>query len=92
MLVSSESRIDPNLDIYAIPSKGATGAGGGSVQGPRHIYFLSIMDVLTHWGLKKAAAKAAKTVKYGSEVDGISTAEPEQYSKRFLAFINEAIE
>jgi len=41
---------------------------------------------------EKAAAKAAKTVKYGSEVDGISTAEPEQYSKRFLAFINEAIE
>ena len=94
LLVSSQSRIDPNLDIYAIPSRGATGAsgGGGPVQGPRHIYFLSIMDVLTHWGLKKAAAKAAKTVKYGSEVDGISTAEPEQYSKRFLAFINEAIE
>ena len=50
------------------------------------------MDVLTHYGIKKAAAKAAKTVKYGSEVDGISTAEPDQYSKRFLAFVNEAIE
>ena len=65
--------------------------------------------MLTHYGVKKAAAKvnltlvnqpksdlvdlqAAKTVKYGSSVDGISTAEPEQYAKRFLAFISEAIE
>ena len=27
-------------------------------------------------------SQAAKTVKYGSSVDGISTAEPEQYAKR----------
>ena len=37
-------------------------------------------------------AKAAKTVKYGSSVDGISTVEPDQYAKRFLAFMDEAIE
>ena len=43
-------------------------------------------------GVKKMTAKAAKTVKYGSSVDGISTAEPEQYSKRFLAFMADAIE
>ena len=91
------SRIDPNLDIYAIPSRAASGAGGPvlghpGAAGPKHIYFLSIMDVLTHYGIKKAAAKAAKTMKYGSDVEGISTAEPDQYSKRFLSFINEAIE
>ena len=86
LLVSQTSRIDPNLDIYAIPSR------AGTVSGQQHIYFLSIMDVLTHYGIKKAAAKAAKTVKYGSEVDGISTAEPDQYSRRFLAFVNDAIE
>jgi len=90
IMVNQASRIDPNLDIYAIPSLAASHAGVCS--GQKHIYFLSIMDVLTHYGIKKAAAKAAKTMKYGSEVDGISTAEPEQYSKRFLAFINEAIE
>jgi len=89
--VAQTSRIDPNLDIYAIPSRAAS-SGAGVCSGPKHIYFLSIMDVLTHYGIKKAAAKAAKTVKYGSEVDGISTAEPDQYSKRFLAFVNEAIE
>jgi len=82
------SRIDPNKDIYAIPSKGATQNGPG----PRHIYFLSIVDVLTHYGVKKAAAKQLKTMKYGAGVDGISTAEPEQYSRRFLAFFSEAIE
>lgn len=43
-------------------------------------------------GVKKMTAKAAKTVKYGSSVDGISTAEPDQYSKRFLAFMGDAIE
>ena len=82
------SRIDPNKDIYAIPSNSVS----QNHSGPRNIYFLSIVDVLTHYGVKKAAAKAAKTFKYGSEVDGISTAEPEQYRKRFLAFISEAIE
>ena len=43
-------------------------------------------------GVKKMTAKAAKTVKYGSNVDGISTAEPEQYAKRFIAFMGDAIE
>ena len=33
--------------------------------------------------------QAAKTVKYGSSVDGISTAEPEQYAKRWDAFFRE---
>ena len=58
------------------------------------------MPVMPTWGLmlcliagvKKMTAKAAKTVKYGASVDGISTAEPDQYSKRFLAFMDEAIE
>ena len=83
-------------DIYAIPSRGVANSNVNQ----RLIYFLSIVDVLTHYGVKKAAAKvilfkrqrdcyisdlssqAAKTVKYGSSVDGISTAEPEQYAKR----------
>ena len=43
-------------------------------------------------GVKKMTAKSAKTVKYGASVDGISTAEPDQYAKRFLAFMGDAIE
>ena len=43
-------------------------------------------------GVKKMTAKAAKTVKYGASVEGISTAEPDQYAKRFLAFMADAIE
>jgi len=77
------ARIDLDKDIYAIPS---------NCNNQKLIYFLSIVDVLTHYGVKKAAAKAAKTMKYGSSVDGISTAEPEQYAKRFLAFMADAIE
>ena len=58
----------------------------------QEIYFLAIIDVLTHYGVKKQAAKAAKTVKYGDRVEGISTAQPEQYAKRFLDFLYKAIE
>lgn len=58
----------------------------------REIYFLALIDILTHYGVKKQAAKAAKTVKYGSHVDGISTVEPEQYGRRFLEFMSKVIE
>ncbi|CAB3253806.1 unnamed protein product [Arctia plantaginis] len=76
--------IIPELDIYAIPSQEGT---------PRkEIYFVALIDVLTHYGVKKQAAKAAKTVKYGSNVDGISTCDPEQYGKRFIEFVAKAIE
>ncbi len=55
-------------------------------------FFFSKVDMLTHYGVKKQAAKVAKTVKYGSSVDGISTVEPDQYANRFLEFIGKAIE
>ncbi|XP_066153765.1 phosphatidylinositol 5-phosphate 4-kinase type-2 alpha isoform X3 [Euwallacea fornicatus] len=76
--------IIPELDIYAIPSC--------ELAPVKEIYFVAIIDVLTHYGVKKQAAKAAKTVKYGSNVDGISTCDPEQYAKRFIDFIGKAIE
>lgn len=76
--------IIPELDIYAIPSCESAPV--------KEIYFIAIIDVLTHYGVKKQAAKAAKTVKYGSNVDGISTCDPEQYAKRFIDFISKAIE
>jgi len=80
----AEGWIDPDRDIYAIPSQGN--------EANQEIYFLSLVDILTHYGVKKKTAKAAKTVKYGSSVDGISTIEPEIYAKRFLAFVEDAIE
>ncbi|KAF4521155.1 hypothetical protein B566_EDAN019226 [Ephemera danica] len=76
--------IIPELDIYAIPSL--------ETAERREIYFLAIIDVLTHYGVKKQAAKAAKTVKYGSNVEGISTCDPEQYGRRFIEFLSKAIE
>jgi hypothetical protein len=79
-----DGRIIPDVDIYAIPSHSSAPR--------REIYFLAVIDVLTHYGVKKQAAKAAKTVKYGSNVEGISTCEPDQYAKRFLEFIQKAIE
>ncbi|XP_028162925.1 phosphatidylinositol 5-phosphate 4-kinase type-2 alpha [Ostrinia furnacalis] len=76
--------IIPELDIYAIPSQ------DGAPK--KEIYFVALIDVLTHYGVKKQAAKAAKTVKYGSNVDGISTCDPEQYGRRFIEFVAKAIE
>lgn len=83
-IAANGGRIDPEKDIYAIPSR-ATSQN-------REIYFLALVDILTHYGVKKQAAKVAKTVKYGSSVDGISTVEPDQYATRFLEFISKAIE
>ena len=78
------AKIDPEKDIYAIPSRSSSAR--------REIYFLGLVDILTHYGMKKQAAKVAKSVKYGSSVDGISTVEPDQYATRFLEFISKAIE
>lgn len=80
--------IIPELDIYAIPSQEGMYEGAPK----KEIYFVALIDVLTHYGVKKQAAKAAKTVKYGSNVDGISTCDPEQYGKRFIEFVAKAIE
>lgn len=77
-------QIIPELDIYAISCK--------EDDTRREVYFLALIDILTHYGVKKQAAKAAKTVKYGSHVDGISTVEPEQYGRRFLDFMAKVIE
>ena len=55
----------------------------------KEIYFMALIDVLTHYGLKKRSANVAKTVKYGDQE--ISTVKPDQYAKRFLDFVNKII-
>jgi len=78
----SPGLIDQEKDIYALPSKNN-----------REVYFLALVDILTTFGVKKQAAKYAKTVKYGaSNVENISTIEPDQYAARFLEFISNAME
>ncbi|KAG7471919.1 hypothetical protein MATL_G00103120 [Megalops atlanticus] len=69
---------DPYIDVYAI--KSAPGAP------QREVYFMGLIDVLTHYDTKKKAAHAAKTVKHGAGAE-ISTVHPEQYAKRFRDFI-----
>ncbi|NXT06146.1 PI42A kinase, partial [Prunella fulvescens] len=69
---------DPAIDVYGIKSH---------ENAPRkEVYFMAIIDILTHYDAKKKAAHAAKTVKHGAGAE-ISTVNPEQYSKRFLDFI-----
>ncbi|XP_031423603.1 phosphatidylinositol 5-phosphate 4-kinase type-2 gamma-like isoform X2 [Clupea harengus] len=69
---------DPYVDVYAIQSD------VGAPQ--REVYFMGLIDVLTHYDTKKKAAHAAKTVKHGAGAE-ISTVHPEQYAKRFREFI-----
>lgn len=83
--VQQQHQIDPLKDIYAIPSNDGN-------ERSRYIYFLAIIDVLTHYGVKKQAAKAAKIVKYGSSnAENISTVGPEIYSRRFMEFMQQVI-
>ncbi|XP_062271913.1 phosphatidylinositol 5-phosphate 4-kinase type-2 gamma-like isoform X2 [Scomber scombrus] len=69
---------DPYVDVYAIQST------EGAPQ--REVYFMGLIDVLTHYDTKKKAAHAAKAVKHGAGAE-MSTAHPEQYAKRFKEFI-----
>ncbi|XP_072179098.1 phosphatidylinositol 5-phosphate 4-kinase type-2 alpha-like [Diadema setosum] len=74
---------DPSTDVYAVK---------GYDRCPRKmIYFMALIDILTHWGAKKKAAQAAKTVKHGAGAE-ISSVKPEQYAKRFLDFISKVME
>ena len=64
---------------------------GADCSPPRNeIYFLALVDILTHYGVKKRTAQAAKTVKHGSGAE-ISTVRPDQYAKRFLEFVEKII-
>ncbi|MGH0140432.1 UNVERIFIED_CONTAM: hypothetical protein FKN15_015976 [Acipenser sinensis] len=50
---------DPAIDVYAIKSHD---------NAPRkEVYFMAIIDILTHYDAKKKAAHAAKTVKHGDK-------------------------
>lgn len=74
---------NPARDIYAVQSyEGAP---------KKEVYFLALVDVLTHYGMKKRTAQAAKAVKHGASAE-ISTVHPDQYAKRLLDFISKAME
>ncbi|XP_046846332.1 phosphatidylinositol 5-phosphate 4-kinase type-2 alpha-like isoform X2 [Xenia sp. Carnegie-2017] len=77
----SEDSIEADLgsEFYAIPCCKHT-----------EQYYIGIVDVLTYYGTKKRTAHAAKTVKHGGQE--ISTVKPEAYGKRFLDFVDKAIE
>lgn len=68
------------VGVFGIPS---------AAENKKEIYFMALIDILTQYGLKKRSANVAKTVKYGDQE--ISTVKPEQYSKRFLDFINKIV-
>ncbi|CAI4232393.1 unnamed protein product [Auanema sp. JU1783] len=55
------------------------------------IYFIGLVDILTYYGVKKRTATAAKTVKYGSEAENISTVKPDQYARRLMEFVTKAV-
>ena len=57
----------------------------------KELYFIGLIDILTHYGMKKRTAQAAKTVKHGSGAE-ISTVKPEQYARRFLEFIEKVLD
>ncbi|KAK6743938.1 hypothetical protein RB195_010935 [Necator americanus] len=55
------------------------------------IYFIGLVDILTYYGVKKRTATAAKTVKYGSDAENISTVKPDQYARRLVDFVTKAV-
>ncbi|KAF7693046.1 phosphatidylinositol 5-phosphate 4-kinase type-2 gamma [Silurus meridionalis] len=76
---ATPAEFDPSVDVYGIQS------AAGALQ--KEVYFMGLINILTHYDTKKKAAHAAKTVKHGSGAE-ISTVHPEQYGRRFLEFIS----
>uniref|UniRef100_A0AAQ5X5G3 1-phosphatidylinositol-5-phosphate 4-kinase n=1 Tax=Amphiprion ocellaris TaxID=80972 RepID=A0AAQ5X5G3_AMPOC len=60
----SPGEFDPSVDVYAIKSHDS------AVK--KEVYFMAIIDILTHYDAKKKAAHAAKTVKHGVSVQTAS--------------------
>ncbi|KAF6016419.1 PIP4K2B [Bugula neritina] len=90
--LSKNPNIDPDLDQFAVKS-GAELYGIPSAEESEKplFYYMALIDILTHYGMKKRTANAAKQVKHGSGAE-ISTVKPEQYAKRFTDFINKIID
>lgn len=83
LLSSGEYEFDFGCNVYAVRC---------TDDSPRaEVYFMALIDILTHWGAKKKAAQAAKTVKHGAGAE-ISTVKPKQYAERFLDFVTKALE
>lgn len=74
--------LNPLRDIYGLHS----------IEGAprREVYFMALVDVLTHYGMRKRTAQAAKTVKHGPSAE-ISTVHPEQYGKRLIDFVSKSM-
>jgi len=75
--------LDPHLEVFAFKCHDDCAR--------KEIYFMGLIDILTHYGVKKRTAQAAKTVKHGTGAE-ISTVQPKQYASRFADFISEKIE
>uniref|UniRef100_A0A8C8GZX0 1-phosphatidylinositol-5-phosphate 4-kinase n=1 Tax=Oncorhynchus tshawytscha TaxID=74940 RepID=A0A8C8GZX0_ONCTS len=82
----SPGEFDSSVDVYAIKSNDSKRHSFLSAV-KKEVYFMAIIDILTHYDAKKKAAHAAKTVKHGAGAE-ISTVNPEQYSKRFFEFMS----
>ncbi|ESN98521.1 hypothetical protein HELRODRAFT_84464 [Helobdella robusta] len=79
----ADGELDPFLEPFGIKSCESC---------PRpEIYFLAIIDILTHYGVKKSIEQTAKTVKYGPGAE-ISTVAPDVYARRFQEFVERITE
>jgi len=54
------------------------------------IYYMGLIDILTHYDTRKKAAHAVKTAKHGAGAE-ISTIHHGQYKQRFVDFISDRV-
>uniref|UniRef100_A0A1I8JK46 1-phosphatidylinositol-5-phosphate 4-kinase n=2 Tax=Macrostomum lignano TaxID=282301 RepID=A0A1I8JK46_9PLAT len=57
------------------------------------VYFISIISILTKYGVRKRTAQTYKSMKHGSSSENqLSTVRPEVYARRFLEFIEASMQ
>ncbi|XP_063723783.1 phosphatidylinositol 5-phosphate 4-kinase type-2 alpha-like [Symsagittifera roscoffensis] len=79
--IPSLGELDMKEDVYAILSNGN--------KENREIYYIGLIDCLTHWGTRRKMASTAKTV--AKPTRQTTTANPDDYGERLVHFMDTVI-
>lgn len=92
VMQTSENPNTPEEELRGIQSRFMTHDGGilGERNGHRVLYYVGIIDILTIYNWRKRGECWLKSLKY--DKNEISAVSPKRYARRFVKYMNDAIE
>jgi 1-phosphatidylinositol-4-phosphate 5-kinase len=90
--VKKRSDSAKSLAVNSVFSQDEGGCRGADKENKptENYYYMGVIDILTTWGAKKKVESSFKSLKY--DKTEISAVDPSLYAKRFLDFMNAAIQ